>query len=489
MLMRHSANRNEPKELVRRQSAAEEINTYRFQPSTERGHNILPRLVSLLPAKSHKSMINLTALTGIITNVITLCVLAAVVTEPAFTTSFARKYPSRTLAMQTRQRRPSEIAVRLRAALTVNSHTSDTPLIRFSPDGRTLATGTGKEPVKLWDSKTGKLRIKVIQEGAQVPKAFSPDGRILATTGSGIANLVNSETGQLIARLAGNKNLSNADLVEFSPDGKAVLTYGPTNNAGLWDTQSGGLRAVIGKHKGPGFIEAVFSPNGQTIVTACDGDKTAKLWSATTGQLRASLVHRVGVHSVLFTADSRRVVTASLDDVGRIWDAETGQLRDTLQGHRNTIYEMALSPDGRLLATASRDGTAKLWDVSTGKLKSTLSGNDGAVLNVTFSADGRTLATLSGSKDQARLWNVETGELKATLSGHKNRIDEISFSPDERLLASSGKDAVLLWDAFSGEFVARLQGAHGPAEFSPDGRTLATGGEKGTVLLWDLTVK
>ncbi len=149
---------------MRRQSAAEEINTYRFQPSTERGHNILPRLVSLLPAKSHKSMINLTALTGIITNVITLCVLAAVVTEPAFTTSFARKYPSRTLAMQTRQRRPSEIAVRLRAALTVNSHTSDTPLIRFSPDGRTLATGTGKEPVKLWDSKTGKLRITVIQE-------------------------------------------------------------------------------------------------------------------------------------------------------------------------------------------------------------------------------------------------------------------------------------------------------------------------------------
>ena len=71
--------------------------------------------------------------------------------------------------------------------------------------------------------------------------------------------------------------------------------------------------------------------------------------------------HGNGVTSVAFSADGKRLASASLDGTAKVWDATSGQETLTLKGHTAFVYSVAFSPDGKRLASASEDKTVKVW--------------------------------------------------------------------------------------------------------------------------------
>ncbi len=161
---------------------------------------------------------------------------------------------------------------------------------------------------------------------------------------------------------------------------------------------------------------------------------------------------------------------------------------------KGKIVDMAYSPDGTRLAVATSIGIW-IYDSQTGREVDILQGHTREITGIAYAPDGRTLASSSAGEDYLILaddtlilWDTVSGTRKATLPG--SGAYSIAFSPDGKTIATGGSEYVQLWDAVSGEPTASFQTESGGIvienlAFSPDGKTIATG-ETADIRLWDV---
>ncbi len=427
-------------------------------------------------------------------------------------------------------------------------HTSAVSSVAFSPDGRTLASSSYDQTIKVWDLRTGQMQKTLTgHEGRVYSVAFSPDGRTLASGGRDeFIRFWNVKTGALLRTIAGHVNRVAG--VMYAPDGKKLASYGHDKKINIWAAGTGEFVKTLELDpeldtRSSGWIYAAmaFSPDSRTIVTG-GRHGNIRVWDINTGQVKSNfLAHPGGVYSVAFSPDGQTFATGGAHSEGtevlQLWDLTTGKRVKTFKGHSDRVTLVAFSADGGTLVSYSADNTLRFWEGATG---TSLHITDHIAMGASalvYASHGRILACLLRSRSSIQLWDPDTVNLTKTINigrqwwisciayspdnvtfacgnsagtlgildagndeqnytipeAHAAQIASLAFSSDGRTLASCSYDrndtVIHLWDVSTGDLKGTLMGhtdVVGDLAFSPSGEILVSGSRDGELRFWDV---
>jgi WD40 repeat protein len=399
----------------------------------------------------------------------------------------------------------------------VESYTEDeaTNQIRslsFCRDGSKLAMGTEIGTVSVYNTRLKRI-TKSFKETMRPVSAliFSPDSKTLAAAAGGHfkgadtpIRLWNVDTEELIASLRGHTSLVFS--LSFTPDGTMLASASRDRTVRVWDIAK---RKEV--HRFDCWVtQAAFSPDGKSLAWGTR-DGMVHFWDIASKKERLRFrVREMSVESLGFTPDSKTLATCS-DRAIRLWSTETGaEVRPySLSGSR--LLSLAFSPDGKRLAARGGDGTVCVWELPGGRelARTERVHDDGGyeqgiftrTRSVVFPADGKDVIALACLRNDVHLFDPASGKKRDTLHvpGH-GWFQALAAHPSAPLFAASNLTGIYLWSAATGKRLRLIEygsdGIHVPGErprsaqvralvFTPDGRTLVSGGSDGKLWLWD----
>lgn len=289
----------------------------------------------------------------------------------------------------------------------LRGHTDVVTAVAFSPDGKTIASGSRDKTVRLWSLETGAV-LQTIEGSREQPISivFSADGKRLAIADSSFeVRVIELPAGTVAQTLVHPDTLSQ---VAFDPAGAWLMVTGFNGNGGLYSLKDGkklyslransvgmlpdGKEAIVatsdhffktvelksGKLRQPVSTDTqspvvVVSRDGSTLVTWSPSAPEVRVWDRKTGKVTSTLTPPAPdalmpekrqtneLVSVVISNDGKRLVTSAADRVVRVWDLTQGTIVKTFPVQQQV--KVALSPDGAWVA-AGDTGTVKLFKLS-----------------------------------------------------------------------------------------------------------------------------
>ena len=326
----------------------------------------------------------------------------------------------------------------------------------FSPDGKVLITGAGRE-VKFWDVGKGELLgVPLIQEGFVTGLILSPDGKTLAV-GIGVDTVALLDYSTRKQEAVIRRRIGIITSLAFAPDSKSLAVGSGGRVITYWD------------------LDSARAPKPQAAPNAGPALK----WEAREGFGNA-------VTALAFSPDGKTLVAGNWDSRVSLWDVDTGARLTQLGGHAGQVRAVAFSPDGQMIASGGQDETVQLWDARKKTAGSVL--KTGPILALAFANDGKRLVVGCSDHDSA-IWDLTTRQRMALFKGHADPVTSVAVSADSHWMASGSSDrTVRLWNMetaaqplqLKSETVGRVQGQPFYRELtsvalSPDGEMLAMG--------------
>jgi len=302
--------------------------------------------------------------------------------------------------------------------------------VAVSPDGKTVAASRGNQ-IHLYDGKKGDFVKTFADPLLKTPDgkdakaahislveslAFSPDGKTLASGSFQELTLWDAEKGEPRKRVAGFADRVVA--INYSADGKMFVTGGgaPTEDGEVkfFDADAKQIGEVKNGHSDTVFGVA-FSPDGK-LLAACAADKFVKVFEVPTGKFVKSFEgHTHHVMGVGWTPDGKKIASCGADNFVKVWDYEKGEKLRDLPGHAKQVTQLAFVGKTPQFLTVSGDATVRLWNAENGGNVRQYAGATDFLYAVAASADGAVVAA-GGEDGVVRIYNGTSGAIvKAAL--------------------------------------------------------------------------
>lgn len=380
--------------------------------------------------------------------------------------------------------------------------------IGFTPDGKTLVTaGEDDGKITVWDVASGKaLRTLGHRFGPGPCMALSPDGNTVAFgTGSNAVQMWDVRSGKELFPEEPGHASQVYDLV-FSADGKTLISTGLYQKTLLWDVASHQVRGVLP-------ITAVMlqlSSDGKHLACHMDHGEEVSIWDTTERRetVKLKMAKNFRVLSASFAATPGKFNTMewhykedkSGEPVVRQWDLATGKPdamwpTPTHQDGLNPLVER-----GKKVYVALSKGGLSIYDIDSKSQRIMPTGEAVQLAGNAFSFDGRVLVTpvRMDAKAPIKIWEVLTGKEIWRLTGHEGCNYAVAWSADGRLLVSGDQlsfnssgaaQTIRLWDTASGKQLAcfgNLGSDLNALAFTPDSAVLAAGLRDSSILVYDV---
>lgn len=382
----------------------------------------------------------------------------------------------------------------------LKGHFDDVQVVRYSPDGRWLATAGDDASVRVYQADTLQL-YAVFRTGFQAIRglAFDPTGEHLACC---------VEDGQV--RLFEIHSQSNRRTISAHPqkacdavwsqDGRVLFTSGDDAWIRLWDAQSGKPLGQIGPHQtGKAVIRLALSRDERFLASV--SNSVCCVWDLTTKKHRFRYQEKTRITSVAFSPDGRWLSFGALNGRAHLVPCPDFPNPPAFSSpHGDAVEAVAFSPDGRWGADADRGGVLSVWPLTKDGAGHThvvgdperdsetdshfILAHRDRILALAFSPDGRRIVT-GGKGGIVRVWKREDLLHPKSPDSPLGPVTDLQYLSEGTILACE-KGGVSAWNSQNGMHHEVIAKKHWHTlAVSPNQQIFAVGSSKGTIVVWD----
>jgi len=253
----------------------------------------------------------------------------------------------------------------LQPVRTIEQHRMGIICTDLNHNASVLVSNSTDNAICTWDMETGDHRATIDPGSLDSWNVrFSPDGRLIATGSvGGCINLYSME-GQLIDTFEAPPNRKFVLAIAFSPDGQLLATSSQEGIIYVYDVETRKVKYTIEHHAMP-VRSLAFSPDSKLMISGSD-DKYVKAHDVNTD--KSSLVatfsgHKSWVLDVDFSPTGKSFVSSSADNTVRVWDIARRQTEHLFSEHSDQVWGVRYNADGSRLVSVGEDKLIAVYSI------------------------------------------------------------------------------------------------------------------------------